>query len=92
MHQEAYIRPVSLYFYLQKIATEFILRLIFSSFIFKERLKNLEKSKNGKYENKWILYAAYLCSLSYGLCDTIHNHVVKRHSHLRHKQWRLHSV
>jgi len=22
-------------------------------------------------------------------CDTIHKHIVKRHSHLRHKQWKL---
>ena len=41
-------RPVSLYFDLQKIATEFILRLMLSLFNYKYDLKNLEKSKHGK--------------------------------------------
>ena len=41
-------RPVSLYFDLQKIATEFVLRLMLSLNIYKYDLKNIEKSKHGK--------------------------------------------
>jgi len=44
-------RPVSLCFDLQKIATEFILRLILSLYIYKYYLKNIEKTKHGKWEN-----------------------------------------
>jgi len=44
-------RPVSLCFDLQKIATEFILRLILSFNIDKYYLKTLEKSKHGTWEN-----------------------------------------
>ena len=41
-------RPVSIYFDLQEIVTEFILRLILSLCIYKYYLKNLEKPKHGK--------------------------------------------
>ena len=57
------LRPVSLCFDLQKIATEFILRLILSLYIDKYYLKNLEKSKHGKWEKIRLFYRRFHSAL-----------------------------
>jgi len=57
-------RPVSLNFDPQKIATEFILRLKLSLYIYKFYLKNLEKSKHVTSENnKTVLYRFFYLDL-----------------------------